>query len=355
MLSLSYVWGEAMSKNVFVALSGGVDSAAAAIILKEQGFNVRGVTLRLKPNNLADKDIEDAKAVANTLNIPLDVLDMREDFKKITNYFCNEYLEGRTPNPCVMCNPSIKFGKLLDYTLKNNGDLLATGHYANIVKDENGIYSIKRNPSSKDQSYFLCRLNQHILSHVVFPIADMSKPEIRALAASHGIPVAEKKDSQEVCFIPDNDYIAFIERELSPKAKPGDFLSSSGEKLGTHSGIYKYTIGQRKGLGAFGKPMYVLKIDAESNTVTIGDNDELFKSDITVRDLTFTSGDAPSREFDCEVKIRCAARPAKAKISVNGTNAVINFETPQRAAAPGQTAAIYINDILIGGGTICNL
>ncbi len=344
-----------MAETVFVALSGGVDSAAAAILLKERGYNVRGVTLRLKPRDLANKDIEDAQAVANTLGIPLDVLDMREEFKKITDYFCQEYIEGRTPNPCVMCNPNVKLGKLLDYTLSQGGNLLATGHYANIVKDDEGIYHIRRNPSSKDQSYFLCGLNQQILSHVIFPIADLSKPEIRELAQSHNIPVAEKKDSQEVCFIPDNDYISFIEREFDPEAKPGDFLSSKGEKLGTHSGIYKYTIGQRKGLGAFGKPMYVLSIDAENNAVTIGDNDELFKEKIHVRDINFTSGKAPGDTFECEVKIRCAAKPAKATLSLTDNNkGEIVFETTQRAAAPGQTAAIYIDDILIGGGTICN-
>lgn len=344
-----------MAKTAFVALSGGVDSACAAVLLKNQGYNVRGVTLRLKPRDLADKDIADAKAVADVLGIELDVLDMRDEFKKITDGFCKEYLEGRTPNPCVVCNPTIKFGKLLEYTRENGGDFLATGHYAQIVKNDDGVYSIKRNPTGKDQSYFLCRLNQHILSNVRFPLADMSKDDIRKIAEESGVPVAQKKDSQEVCFIPDNDYVSFIEREFHPESKPGDFISSSGEKLGTHGGIYKYTIGQRKGLGAFGKPMYVLEINKEQNTVTIGDNDELFKSEINICDINFTSGVAPANTFECEVKIRCAAKPAKATAFVDGTNALVKFEQPQRAAAAGQTAAIYINDILIGGGTICNL
>ncbi len=341
-------------KNIYVALSGGVDSAVAAILLKEQGYNVIGVTLRLKPGNLADGDIADAKAVADKLCIPLEIVDLRNEFKTITDYFCLEYINGKTPNPCVLCNPTIKLGKLVEHALKNGVDCVATGHYAEITKDSDGEYLIKRNPSGKDQSYFLCRLNQHILSHVIFPIAELTKPEIREIAEKNGIPVAQKKDSQEVCFIPDNDYISFIEREFSPEAIPGDFISPNGEKLGTHAGIYKYTIGQRKGLGAFGKPMYVLGIDAENNKVIIGDNEELFKSQITVENLNFLKGNTDKTKFNCSVKIRCAAKPADAVIEILGDKAKITFDSPQRAAAPGQTAAIYIDDILIGGGTICN-
>ena len=343
-----------MSKLVYVALSGGVDSAAAAILMKERGYEVRGVTLRLKPGNLADQDIADAQKVADTLEIPLEILDERENFKKITDYFCNSYLKGLTPNPCVLCNPTIKFGKLVEHALKNGADYLATGHYSEIV-NKDGIYYIKRNPSSKDQSYFLCGLNQQLLSHVIFPLSDLTKQEIRDLAESRNIEVAHKKDSQEVCFIPDNDYISFIEKEFSPDAVSGDFLSTNGEKLGTHSGIYKYTIGQRKGLGSFGKPMYVISIDPDKNTVTIGDNEELFKKVINIKDLNFLSGKPPAEKFECEVKIRCAARPAKAVTRLTPPGATIEFDEPQRAAAPGQTAAIYINDILIGGGMICNL
>ena len=342
-----------MNDLVYVALSGGVDSAAAAILLKEQGYTVRGVTLRLKPGNLADDDIRDAQAVADALSIPLEVLDERESFKEITDYFCNAYLQGKTPNPCVRCNPTIKIGKLVEHAIKNGARFVATGHYSEII-EKDGVFYIRKNPSAKDQSYFLCGLTQHLLSHVRFPLSHLSKDQIREIAEKSNLPVAHKKDSQEVCFIPDNDYIAFIEREFNPQAVPGDFLSTKGEKLGTHSGLYKYTIGQRKGLGAFGKPMYVISINPQNNSVTIGDNDELFKETIFIEDINFLSGNCPSEEFSCQVKIRCAARPADATFRQMPNGAQITFQQPQRAAAPGQTAAIYIDDVLIGGGTICN-
>lgn len=343
-----------MAQKCFVALSGGVDSAAAALVLKEQGYDVHGVTLRLKPGTLADEDIADAKVVADFLKIPFTVLDRREQFKKITDYFCNEYLEGRTPNPCVVCNPEIKFGELVKYAKENGAEFLATGHYAEIIEDENGIFHVKKAPSRKDQSYFLCKLNQDILKNVRFPLSAYTKEEVRELAERAGLDVAKKKDSQEVCFIPDDDYISFIEKEKNPKESFGSFISSAGEILGEHKGIYKYTIGQRKGLGAFGKPMYVLSIDAKNNTVTVGDNDELFKKEIFCSDVSFVSGKAPKEQILCEVKIRCAARPAEATLVMTGENTCkISFSEPQRAAATGQTAVFYNGDILLGGGTIC--
>ncbi|MBE6748429.1 MAG: tRNA 2-thiouridine(34) synthase MnmA [Ruminococcaceae bacterium] len=342
-----------MSKVCFVALSGGVDSAATAFVLKEQGYDVRGVTLRLKPGNLADNDIADAKAVADSLGIPFTVLDRREEFKKITDYFCNEYLMGRTPNPCVVCNPTIKFGELIKYTKENGGEFLATGHYAEIIEDENGIFHIKKAPSRKDQSYFLCKLNQDILKNVRFPLSSYTKEEVRELATKAGLDVAKKKDSQEVCFIPDDDYVSFIEKEKNPEAKFGDFISSTGEVLGEHKGIYKYTIGQRKGLGAFGKPMYVLNLNPQNNTVTVGDNVELFKDEISCSEVSFVSGILPECELKCAVKIRCAAKPAEAVLTMTGENTCkIKFAEPQRAAATGQTAVFYDGDILLGGGTI---
>lgn len=342
-----------MNDLIYVALSGGVDSAAAAILLKQRGYNVRGVILRLKPDNLADDDIRDAQTVADALGITLEVLDRREEFKKITDYFCQAYIDGLTPNPCVLCNPTIKFRLLLDHAIAQGAAYLATGHYSTIV-NRDGAFYIQKNPSGKDQSYFLCGLNQDILSRVIFPLSDLTKPEIRALVEAEGIPVAAKKDSQEVCFIPDNDYISFIEKAFNPKAVPGDFISKDGEKLGTHSGLYKYTIGQRKGLGAFGRPMYVLSLDPQRNTVTIGDNCDLFTDNVKIKDINFLSGASPADSFDCLVKIRCAAPPAEARLTLTADGGEIVFKNPQRAAAPGQTAAIYIEDILIGGGTICN-
>lgn len=341
-----------MKKICYAALSGGVDSAAAAVILKERGYDVRGLTLRLKPGSLADADIADAQKVAAALSIPLTVLDRREEFKKITDYFCNEYLAGKTPNPCVMCNPQIKFGQMLDYALSHGADYLATGHYSEISLDSDGLYSIKRNKTHKDQSYFLCRLNQQILSHVLFPLSEYSKDEARQKAMLAGLSVAEKKDSQEVCFIPDNDYISFIEHEKHPEAKSGSLVSADGRIMGTHSGLYKYTVGQRKGLGAFGKPMYVLGVNRNDNTVIIGENSELFKTVITADNLSFLKGAVPAESFDAQVKIRCAAPPANAHITVKDGVARIEFEIAQRAAAPGQTAAFYDGETLLGGGTI---
>ena len=341
-----------MKQICYVALSGGVDSAAAAVILKERGFDVRGLTLRLKPRNLADADIADAEGVAAALGIPLTVLDRREEFKKITDYFCSEYLEGRTPNPCVICNPAVKFGEMLDYALAHGADCLATGHYAEIFKDTDGLYTVRCSPSHKDQTYFLCRLDQHILSHTVFPLSGISKDEARQKARLAGLAVAEKKDSQEVCFIPDNDYISFIEREKNPEAAPGDFIGTDGKVLGKHAGLYKYTVGQRKGLGAFGKPMYVISVNKADNTVTVGDNAELFKTHITVGDLSFLKGAPPAQKFESQVKIRCAAPKASARITVENGIASVEFDDAQRAAAPGQTAAIYDGETLLGGGFI---
>jgi tRNA-specific 2-thiouridylase len=258
-------------KRIAIGLSGGVDSSAAALLLLEQGYDVTGIILRLKPDSLADEDISDARRIADCLGIELHVVDRREIFrKKVIEPFVSEYLHARTPNPCVECNAAIKFGAMLDYALEIGCDGIATGHYARI-EENNGRYLLKRSESAKDQSYFLYRLNQFQLSHAMFPLEGMEKEKIREIAEKANLPVAQKRDSQEICFVPDDDYIAYLSA-MGISSPKGSFIDKSGNILGTHNGIINYTIGQRKGLGAFGKPMFVTGINAENNTVTIGEN-----------------------------------------------------------------------------------
>ncbi|NLA76895.1 MAG: tRNA 2-thiouridine(34) synthase MnmA [Clostridiales bacterium] len=342
-----------MKKTAAIGMSGGVDSSVAALLLSQQGYDVFGITLRLKPGDGSDADIADARRVADRLGIKLIVCDLREKFAEtVISDFVNAYKNGLTPNPCVGCNPLIKFGLMADTAFENGADFLATGHYA-VIEHSPGGYTLKRAQSAKDQSYFLCRLSENQLSRALFPLGRLSKQEVRELAAQYGFDVAEKKDSQEVCFIPGNDYAAFVEARLPLSAPSGAFINSSGDIVGTHSGIIRYTIGQRKGLGAFGEPMYVTKIDAVSNTVTIGKNEELFTREITVRDISTVSGRRLPDSLRCEVKIRCAARPAAAVLTpLPDRRAKIVFDLPQRAAAPGQTAAIYSGDTVLGGGEI---
>ncbi|NMP37482.1 MAG: tRNA 2-thiouridine(34) synthase MnmA [Clostridiales bacterium] len=343
-----------MKKTAAVGLSGGVDSAVAALLLREQGYDVFGITLRLKPADASDSDISDAQAVADRLGIRLIVCDKRSEFEKsVISDFVNAYARGLTPSPCVGCNQLIKFGLMADTAFEQGADFLATGHYAEIERNSNGGCTLKRAQSAKDQSYFLCRLSEKQLSKTLFPLGALSKNEVRSVAERYALPVAHKHDSQEVCFIPDNDYARFVEERLGTPVPNGNFLNSSGEVVGTHSGIIRYTIGQRKGLGAFGEPMYVTKIDAAANTVTIGKNDELFTNDITIQNISTVSGKPLPEALRCEVKIRCAAKPAPAVITpLPDRRAKIVFDLPQRAAAPGQTAAIYSGDTVLGGGEI---
>ena len=256
-------------KRIAIGLSGGVDSAAAAHILLQKGYDVTGIILRLKPENAADGDISDAKKIADKLGIDLRVLDLRERFSEtVISSFISEYLAGRTPNPCIECNSLIKFGAMLDYALEIGCDGIATGHYARIEKTADR-YLLKRSATAKDQSYFLYKLTQNQLSKILFPLDGLEKDVIRQTALDAGLPVAQKRDSQEICFVPDDDYIAFLSAKgiTSPE---GNFTDKEGNILGRHSGIINYTVGQRKGLGAFGKPMFVNSICEEKNTVIIG-------------------------------------------------------------------------------------
>ena len=339
-------------KKIAIGLSGGVDSSAAALLLLEQGYDVTGVILRLKPENYADSDIADAQKIADCLGIKLHVVDRRDYFKKnVIEPFVGEYLAARTPNPCVECNAAVKFGTMLDYALEIGCDGIATGHYAKI-EEKDGRYLLKRSESAKDQSYFLCRLNQNQLSKAIFPLEGMDKEEIRMKAEKAGLPVARKSDSQEICFVPNDDYISYL-ASLGISSPKGKFIDKDGNVLGEHNGIINYTIGQRKGLGAFGKPMFVTGMNAQNNTVTIGENGSQYSIGFVADKLNYIAFDKLEEPMRASVKIRFKAKEQPALITPNadGTVTVI-FDEPQRSVTPGQSAVFYDGDIVLGGGRI---
>lgn len=339
-------------KKIAIGLSGGVDSSTAAHLLLQQGFNVTGIILRLKPDSLADADIADARRIADTLGIKLHVLDRREIFRKsVIEPFVSEYLAARTPNPCVECNAAIKFGVMLDYALEIGCDGIATGHYAKI-EEKDGRFLLRRSESAKDQSYFLYRLNQFQLAHSMFPLEGMEKKKIREIAEKADLPVAKKGDSQEICFVPNDDYIAYLS-DMGISSPKGNFIDKSGNILGTHNGIINYTIGQRKGLGAFGKPMFVTGINAADNTVTIGENGSQYSRGLVADRLNYIAVEELTEPIRADVKIRFRAKEQPATVTPNGDGTVtVIFDEPQRSVTPGQGAVFYYGDIIIGGGRI---
>lgn len=351
-----------MGLRVLCGMSGGVDSSAAAALLQAQGYDVAGATMLLKPRRILSdaedarmrREAADAAAVCAKLGIEHFTLDFSEAFDRLViQPFIESYRRGRTPNPCYRCNCTVKFGLLLDWALENGFDRLATGHYAEIVR-ENGRALLKRVPSKKDQSYFLSGLTPHQLKHVLIPLERMEKSEARATAAQLGLPVAEKPDSQEICFIPSNDYIAFLERFGGALPGAGDFIAPDGTVLGRHGGVHRYTVGQRKGLGVtFGEPRFVTKVDAMANTVTLGRNEECMQRTVRIEKLNFIlcgRADAP-QEITC--KLRSAAPAEKALLTLcAGDAAQLVFEREQRAVTPGQIAAMYCGDYVLGSGII---
>lgn len=344
-----------------LGMSGGVDSSAAALLLQKAGYEVVGVTLRLKPKRLwrgADRqlsDIEDARRVCRQIGIDHRVLDLTERFEQaVIAPFAALYEAGRTPNPCVLCNPAIKFGAMLDRAEQMGFDYIATGHYARIEQTPEGRFLLKKSYAAKDQSYVLYTLSQRQLSRTLLPVGDCSKPEIRALAEEAGLAVARKHDSQEICFVDDNDYAGFLERYTGHAAEPGDFLDSKGNVLGRHRGVTHYTVGQRKGLGvSFGRPMYVTKIDAGHNTVTLGGEPERYASALTAGDLNWIPFDTLKNKTRAQVKVRYSAVPAEAALTPLPDGRVrVAFTVPQKSVAPGQAAVFYDGDTVLGGGTI---
>lgn len=347
-----------MAKNVLVAMSGGVDSSAAAMLLQRDGYDVHGMTLRLwsaEDTPLYELASEqDAARVAGQLGIPFYVCDHRDAFRnEVIAEFIAAYERGETPNPCVLCNRRVKFEYMLREADALGIEKIATGHYAR-VSLENGRYCIRKGADEKkDQSYMLVDLTQEQLSRVLFPLGDLTKEHIRTIALEGGIPVAEKKDSQDICFIPDGDYVRFIEETTEKIYPTGDFTDRDGNVLGKHRGLIRYTTGQRKGLGlALPAPMYVLEKDIEQNRVILGTNEQLFTSECIVKDVNAVSVPAFDAPMRAEVKVRYSHGASPAWLYPEDGRIRVVFDTPQRAITRGQTAAFYDGEWLLGGGRI---
>ena len=346
-------------------MSGGVDSSLAAKLMKDAGYDCIGCTMKLYDNEDAEPagghtccsldDVEDARSVAHKLGIPYYVFNFKEGFREnVINRFVEAYESGRTPNPCIDCNRYMKFARLSERARILGCDCVVTGHYARIEKRD-GVYCLKKAlDETKDQSYVLYSLTQEQLAHTMFPLGNMKKAEVRELAEENGFINAGKPDSQDICFVPDGDYGAFLERYTGKKYAHGSFLDTDGNVLGTHNGFVRYTIGQRKGLGiAFGKPMYVRSIDAGNNTVTLAEDRDLYADTLTAADFNWISGQAPAGDIECQAKIRYRQKeqPAVANARPDGT-VRLTFAHPQSAITPGQAVVLYDGDVVLGGGRI---
>lgn len=355
--------------TVVVAMSGGVDSSVAAALLHEQGYKVIGVTMRLwtpppeagvEPHGYTDRccsleTVEDAKAVCDVLGVPFYSLNFEKEFNHyVIDYFVHEYLRGRTPNPCLACNRWLKFEFLLRRAGALGADFLATGHYAR-VRSEDGRYRLQKGvDKAKDQSYVLYMVEQGHLQRLLLPIGDYRKEETRRLAARFGLPVVSKSESQEICFIPDNDYRRFI-REAVPQAlRPGPIVDVEGNIVGEHQGIAFFTIGQRRGMGiSTGYPLYVIDIDASQNAIVVGREEHLWRKAFKVEEASFVSGEPPAGPLRVQVKIRYRSPETAGRIAMMGGGEVaVLLDRPQRAVTPGQAAVFYEGDDVLGGGII---
>lgn len=349
-------------KKVLVAMSGGVDSSAAAALLVQQGYQCDGAMLKLAPNEdsrcCSADDAEDARQAATRLGMRFYVFNETDRFRRcVMDRFTAEYAAGRTPNPCIDCNRELKFGALLDRALTLGYDYIATGHYARVAYDaESGRYRLLRGAERrKDQSYVLYQLTQHQLAHLLLPVGDYEKPALRALAAANGLSNAQKADSQDICFVPDGDYVSFLRQYGGVEPVPGDFLDSEGRVLGRHRGMECYTIGQRKGLGVSANaPQYVLGKDPDRNAVILGEDDRLYTRELTAERVNWLSVPEPDRPLSVTAKTRYSQREAAATVEpLPGGRIRMVFTEPQRAVTPGQAVVFYDGDLVLGGGTIC--
>lgn len=350
-------------KRVLIGMSGGVDSSVAAALLKEQGYEVVGATMRLwtysdsscsNEGCCSEAAVEDARRVCDKLGIEFYVMNFKELFKeKVVDYFVEEYIHGRTPNPCIACNKYLKFDAMLKKALAMGFDYVATGHYAKIEKDENGKYILKTaEAGKKDQSYVLYQFTQEQLAHTLMPLGAYNKDWVRRKAEELGLKVANKPDSMEICFVEEGKYAEFIKDYTGYMPQCGDILDCGGNVIGKHNGLIYYTIGQRKGIGAYGRPMFVMKIDSENNTITLGEKGMEFSESFIGTDVNFISGEPLIEPITAEVKIRYQSQGAKAVIMPAKEGVRVVFDTPQRAVTPGQAAVFYDGDKVLGGATV---
>lgn len=353
-------------ERVVIGMSGGVDSSAAAALLLEQGFDVVGITLKLWPQDCVSRAedkccgpqaVADARAVAHRLGIPFYLVDEAEDFQReVVQYFADEYRAGRTPNPCVMCNEKLKFGTLLRRARQLGAERVATGHYARVERDPvSGRHWLKRGRDlRKDQSYFLFSLRQDQLARTRFPLGELTKADTREIARESSLKTADKEESMEICFVPDNDYGRFLEQAKLVARHRGEIVDLAGRVLGQHDGIEFFTIGQRRGLGiAAPKPLYVLDLDSVRNRVVVGDEAELDRSSLLAERCNWIAMDEPPAELEALVKIRYNHAGTRATIRPGpGGTAEVRFHEPQRAITPGQACVFYQDDVVLGGGWI---
>jgi len=353
-----------------VALSGGVDSSAAALLLKEATYEVLGVHMRLWESPRSEYQAHRAETICCILGIPYHQVDLQKEFEScVVDYFCREYRQGRTPNPCIACNQHIKFGFLLDKALSLGADYLATGHYARVEHSGDGHRLLKAVDTSRDQSYFLYTLTQEKLGHVLFPLGEYSRDEVKQMAKQARLPIATKP-SQDVCFISQKNYATFLSQRFS--GTPGDVVDTQGTKLGQHQGIANYTIGQRHGLGlsstqvlSAGKPLYVIRIEPEHNRIVLGHEKELYSQKLAARKLNWISGKAPREPVTAKARIRYKSKEAEAILfpprhceperSEGEAISDVHFAQPQKAVTPGQAIVFYNMDEVLGGGTISNV